>query len=365
MAASPSRSIWARVADVASLATTPLTPAHYIELVRPRGDATSLRARIEAVRDETADSRTLTLRPGRGWRPHRAGQFVRISAAIDGRIVTRTYSVSSSPDRRDGCVTITVKAIAGGLMSRFLVRDAKPGDYVTLGLPQGDFVLPDGPPVRALFVTAGSGVTPVRSMIWTLALRGALRDVVHVHYAPTARDAIFAPELAHLAEESPGYRFVLVTTRDGAPHTNHFDAARFGALVPDWKSRRAWACGPEALLGTVEGAFAEASIGSSLTLERFRSKLAPVAPTASGGRVRFGLSRADVEADGHTSLLDVAERAGVRPASGCRMGICHSCDATMVSGCVRDLRTGERISEPGTRVQVCVCAAAGDVEIDL
>jgi len=160
MAPSLSRSIWSRVADVASLATTPLAPSHYLGLVSPLRATHALKARIESVRDETPDARTLTLRPGRGWRTHRAGQFVRVGAEIDGRIVTRTYSLSSAPDRADGRITITVKIVPGGKMSRHLARDARPGDYVTLAPAQGDFVLPEGAPVRPLFLTAGSGVTP-------------------------------------------------------------------------------------------------------------------------------------------------------------------------------------------------------------
>jgi len=88
-------------------------------------------------------------------------------------------------------------------------------------------------------------------------------------------------------------------------------------------------------------------------------------PDAHGGRVRFLTSRTSAIADGTTPLLDIAERAGVAVPHGCRMGICHTCDATLAGGCVRDLRTGERITASGTRIQVCVCAAAGDVEVAL
>jgi ferredoxin-NADP reductase len=258
-----------------------------------------------------------------------------------------------------------VKVVPDGRVSRFLARDVKPGDYLTLSHAQGDFVIPDGPPVRPLFLTAGSGITPAMSMIRTLVLRRTMPDAVHVHYAPTARDVIFGAELARIAAEIPDYRLTVVTTRDHEAHANRFDAAQLDALVPDWRTRDAWACGPEGLLDAIESCFAAAALTKKLHLERFRPKLAPQDPNASGGRVRFGLSRADVEANGHTSLLQVAEGAGVSAPSGCRMGICHSCDATMVSGCVRDLRTGRRIDEPGARIQVCVCAAAGDVEIAL
>ena len=367
MAPSLSRSIWSRVADVAGLATTPLAPSHYLSLVSPLSATHTLNARVESVTDETADARTLRLRPGRGWRRHRAGQFVRVGAEIDGRVVTRTYSISSAPERSDGCITITVKVVAGGKMSRHLARDVKPGHYVTLAPAQGDFVVPEGAPVKALFVTAGSGVTPVAAMVRSFALRGAMPDAVHVHYAPRRRDAIFAAELAQIAAAHPRYRFFLVETREesGPARPARFGRAELEALAPDWESRQAWACGPQPLLASIEGTFLAASRAESLHVERFQPLLAPADPSASGGRVRFGRSRAEVEASGHASLLEVAEKAGVSAPHGCRMGICHSCDTTLVSGCVRDLRSGRRIGEPGARVQVCVCAAAGDVELSL
>jgi ferredoxin-NADP reductase len=367
MAASPSRSIWSRVANVATLAATPLAPSHYLELVSPLRGASGLRARIESVENETAEARTLVLRPGRGWRKHRAGQFVRVGADIDGRIVTRTYSIASSPERADGRIAITVKIVPGGKMSRYLGDDAERGDYLTLSPPQGDFVLPHPLPARVLFLTAGSGVTPVASMVRTFVAQRAMPDAIHVHYARRADDAIFGAELAGIAAEHPSYRFLLLTTREGrgARAGHRLDRARLDSLVPDWASRLAWACGPEGFLGGIEAAFSQMGCSERLTVERFRARIAPLDPNASGGRVRFGLSRAEVDAQPHTPLLEVAERAGVVAAHGCRMGICHTCDATLVSGCVRDLRTGARVDEPGARIQVCVCAAAGDVEIAL
>jgi ferredoxin-NADP reductase len=353
------------VTDVVSLVATPLAPSHYVELVSPLRAAHLRTARVESVWDETTTARTLTLRPGTGWRTHRAGQYVRVGVSIAGRQVTRTYSISSSPDRADGCITITVKAIEGGRASGHLVRSVKPGDYLALGLPQGDFVIPDGPPVRPLFVTAGSGITPVMSMLRTFALRGSMPDVAHIHYAPTARDVIFARELEALALAYPQYRLAVLPTPDPAAPGARFSADTLAARVPDWRTREAWVCGPEGLLDGASECFEGAGRSAYLHVERFRAKLAPAPADARGGFVRFGRSRREVEADGATSLLDVAERAGVAAPHGCRMGICHSCDATMVSGCVRDMRTGQRIDEPGARVQVCVCAAAGDVELSL
>jgi len=355
-------SIWSRLADVASLVATPLAPSHYLALVSPLAATHALQARVVAVRDETADARTLTLRPGRGWRPHRAGQHVRVSLAIDGRIATRTYSISSSPDRRDGRIEITVKAVLGGRVSPVLAREVRPGAVLSLGQPEGALVGPVGGSRPALFVTAGSGITPIASMVRTFAARGAMPDVAHLHYAPTGPEVIFGDELRALAAAHPWYRLIIVHTRDDPRRVS---ADRLDELVPDWRTRETWACAPRGLLEAIAACFEREGRTSALHIERFGAAIVPVPASATGGRVRFEATGTATRADGRTPLLRVAEAAGVHAPHGCRMGICHTCDATLLSGCVRDLRTGDQIDEPGRRIQICVCAAAGDVDLAL
>jgi stearoyl-CoA 9-desaturase NADPH oxidoreductase len=353
-----STSIWTRLADIAGLVATPLVPSHYIGLVSPLATTHVRQARIEAVHMETADTRTLTLRPGRGWRTHEAGQHVRVGLAIDGRIATRTYSISSPPERDDGCFTITVKA--QGRVSRVLALGDVLGSYVTIGLPDGDFVLPDAVPAQLAFITGGSGITPVMSMLRSLTSGDIVRDIVHVHYAKHADDVIFGAELHEIAARYPSYRLVLVYSQQDP---RLFCPERLAELIPDWQQRETWACGPQGLLDSIIAAYATRP--DQLHTERFTASFAPAPANAEGGNVRFATTNVARRADGRTPLLRIAEDAGVNAPHGCRMGICHTCDATLLSGCVRDLRTGERIDQAGTRVQVCVCAAAGDVELAL
>ncbi len=354
--------LWSKLADVAGLVATPLVPSHYIQLFRPLAVSHTRQARVEAVRDEVPGVRTLVLRPSRGWRTHKAGQHVRVGTAIAGRVATRTYSISSSPDRRDGCFEITIKA--QGRVSNALV--ATPiGTLLAISEATGTFVMPEGAPIRALFITAGSGITPIASMVRSLASRGAMPDVVHVHFTRTPGDHIFGEELQAISDGHPSYRRVTVYTREDA---RRFSAAQLAELVPDWREREAWACGPQGLLDAITADFTQAGRANALHVERFRAALAVLPANASGGRVTFTTSASSQRsaiADAATSILRVAEDAGLAPAHGCRMGICHTCDVSLVSGCVRDLRTGATIDEPGARVQICVCAAAGDVELAL
>tara|TARA_R110001606_G_scaffold345151_2_gene493939 strand:+ start:3626 stop:4726 length:1101 start_codon:yes stop_codon:yes gene_type:complete len=355
----------ARLAAITDMFAYPLRTSHYVELVNPLWSTHRLHARVVAVWDETQDSRTLTLKPGAHWRLHRPGQHIRVGIPVQGRHYTRTYTISSPPERDDGCFTITVKKIDGGRLSHHIVRNLKVGDYVPVGLPQGDFYLPDASPIQPLFITAGSGITPAMSMLRSLIQQQRLPNTTHIHYAPHEFDTIFGKELRKLNAEQPHYRLHEVHTRKEQGNAAHFSRERLEQFCPDWRERDCYACGPPGLLAALEQTWEEAGLSQRLHIERFRAELAPIPDDAVGGKVRFARSDLDVDADGQTNLLRIAEDAGLNPPHGCRMGICHTCNTTLKSGCVRDLRSGAFINEPGAIVQVCVCATAGDCELDI
>ena len=368
METTTSTGLAARITAVTDLFAWPLKTSHYLELVNPLWTTHALQARVEKVWDETKDSRTLTLRPGRNWRGHRAGQHARIGVPIGGKHYTRTYSISSAPERDDGCITITVKAVQGGRMSHHLVRFVQVGDYLPIGLPQGEFYLPDAGHLKPLFITAGSGITPVMSMLRSLIAQERLPDTVHVHYAPHAYDVIFSQELKELAAKHPRYKLHLLYTRelgDARSRERHFSAAQLDALAPDWRTRDVYACGPQGLLDAVEKHFADAGRARHVHTERFRAAVATLDANAKGGSVSFTAAGKTVQADATTPLLRVAEDAGLNPKHGCRMGICHTCPRKLVSGQVRDLRTGAVHGEAGENILICVSAAAGDCQIEL
>jgi stearoyl-CoA 9-desaturase NADPH oxidoreductase len=337
--------------------TTPLLPADYLDLIDPLGSRAQLRGRIEAVHPETADAATLVIRPGRGWAGHRPGQYIRLGVDVDGVRLWRAYSLTSGP-RTDGRITVTVKAIPDGRVSTHLVGRAAPGTVVQMDQATGDFHLPSRVPARVLFVTAGSGITPVMGILRNQLAE--LRDVVVVHSAPAPQDVIFSEELRELALSGRIRLIERHTDTDGI-----LTPQGLAGLVPDWAHRHAWACGPVGMLDDLEAFWADAGAAGRLHTERFRAR---VLVTGEGGDVAFGANGPVVAADGARPLLDVGEEAGVLMPSGCRMGICYGCVLPLRSGAVRDLRTGAlTTAEPGdgVKVQTCVSAAAGPCELDL
>jgi stearoyl-CoA 9-desaturase NADPH oxidoreductase len=365
---STATSLWLRIESITDYFAYPLRASHYVGLINPLWTTHALQARVEKVWDETKDARTLTLRPGINWRGFRAGQHLRIGVPIGGMHHTRTYTISSPPERDDGCITITVKAIAGGRISHHLVRSVLVGAYLPIGLAHGDFYLPDAQPVKPLFITAGSGITPAMSMLRSAIAQDHLPDSVHIHYALHEFDVIFGKELQQMAREQPRYRLQQIFTHEYGEQKQtkgYFSTEQLERLCPDWKEREVYACGPQPLITALEKHYEQAGLLRHLHIERFRAELATVPAEAVGGRVRFAKSGVDAQADASTNLLRVAEDAGMNPPHGCRMGICHTCNTKLISGCVRDLRTGKVLNEAGSVVQTCVCATAGDCELDL
>jgi ferredoxin-NADP reductase len=354
-----------RIWRFAESATMPLLPSDYLDLFAPLRHGAALRGRIVSIHPETADAATIVIKPGADWAGHVPGQFLRLGVDVDGVRQWRAYSLTHGP-RPDGLISITVKAVPDGVVSTHLVREARPGTLVHLEQASGDFVLPTQGG-RFLFVTAGSGITPVIGMLRNLfpvTASGVLRlprsadyDIVVLHVAPSAPDSIFAADLRALDEAGA----IRLLARYDDVH-GVLDIDQLTGLVPDLADRQTFACGPVGLLEALERH--HESRGLALLTEQFRVNRVVV---GEGGTVSFADSGVRLDADGATPILEAAEQAGVLMPSGCRMGICYSCVLPLREGAVRDLRTGEVTTASegdGVVVQTCINAAAGDCTID-
>lgn len=324
-------------------------------------------ARIVGRQAESADSTTLLLQPNRHWAGFRPGQHLNIGAEIDGIRVVRSYSPSDAP-RADGRIAITVKAIPGGKLSRHLCRDAKIGDVLELGPAFGDMTLPDAPDGRWLFLAAGSGITPLMAMIRAQAAAGMPIPITLIYWARTRDEHCFVDELRALAARHPDFHLELVTTRDDASSAlrhGRIDAALLSTLVPDLQQRRVFACGPDGFVAAARALIADRAL--TFRAEAFTPPPRIPAEDADSGDVVITLTRSGrtLDVPRGMSLLVALEAAGLKPASGCRMGICNTCACGKRAGTTRHLQTGDVEHEPVSALRLCVNSARSDLTLEL
>jgi stearoyl-CoA 9-desaturase NADPH oxidoreductase len=342
---------------------TPLLPDDYLELVDPLWSTQELRGRIERIEQETHDAVTVVIKPGWDWPGHKPGQYLRVGMPVDGVHHWRAYSITSDPGRPDGCISITPKLVESGKVSPYLVRTARRGTIVRLGGVEGGFTLPDPLPAKLLFVSAGSGITPIMSMLRSIDHDEGFTDAVHLHSARTVDDVIFGAQLRDMDRRNPGFRLHEQLTGE----TGRISPADLDGLCPDWRERETFLSGPAEMLAAMTAHWKE-QLGSSdrLHVEHFQPYLGEAnGRQGDGGTIRFRTSGLHAESNGSVPILAAGEAAGATLPFGCRMGICHTCVGRLRAGKVRDLRTGEIHGQEGEMVRTCINAPEGAVEIEL
>lgn len=351
-----------RLLSAARALTTPLLPDDYLGLLNPAWSARELTGTVVRLKPETREATTVVVRPNFPWPGHRPGQYLRIGAELNGIRHWRAYTLTSDPDHPKGLVSITVKWVESGKMSPYFSRRIEPGATVFLGEVEGEFRLPDPLPERSLFISAGSGVTPVWSMLRDLERRGGLDDVVHIHCAREPDQVIFGADLRRMDADYPGY-----TLREHLTgQVPRLTPAALGEVCPDWRERHTFLSGPRGLMDVMEEHWKLAADPARLFTERFQPIIGlGDADVGSGGTVSFRVTDAEATCDVGVSILVGGEQAGALLPFGCRLGICHTCVGKLRSGQVRDLRTGELHGEPGQTVRTCVNAPEGHIEIEL
>lgn len=340
--------------DLLDLLTGPHGVDRYTELVAPTWTMGEARAKVVDVRRTTPRSVTLTLAPNEGFTSThavQAGQYVNLTVDIDGRRHTRCYSPANA--EASPTLELTIGHHDGGLVSTHLYERARRGMVVGLAGVGGDFVLPAVRPRRVLFVSGGSGITPVMAMLRTLIAERHRGEIAFVHYARTPAEACYRDELAAM----PGVRVLHGYTRSGAGDlVGRFDADHLTAAMPSPDA--VFVCGPTALVDAVR------EHCDNVHTESFVAQAFEAPADPSGGRITFADSGIDVVDDGRP-LLEQAETAGLTPENGCRMGICHTCTRRKTAGTVRNLVTGAVSTAPDEDVQICVSVPVGDVDLSL
>src|SRR5256885_1140470 len=340
-----------RALDALRSLFTPLMPDDYLELINPLWSTRELRGRIERLEPQRGNAVTVLIRPGYEWEGHEAGQYLRVGVVVDGVHHWRAYSLTSEPDRPDGFISIPPKLVESGVVSPHFVRQAKPGTIVRLGGVEGSFVLPDPLPPMLLLISAGSGITPIMSMLRSLEKRGELGDVVHLHSDRSEENVIFGDELREMDDRQRSLRLhIQLTGKQG-----RITPAAIDDLCSDWRDRVTFLSGPGEMLDAMGERWEDEGLLERLYMERFQPK-AGLIEEGEGGPIKFLASETETEADGGEPLLVSGEEAGLELPFGCREGICHTCIGQLCSGRVRDLRNGKLYGQEGEMIRTCISA---------
>jgi ferredoxin-NADP reductase len=319
-----------------------------------------------------------------------AGQFITLRLDIDGRQVSRCYTISSPPTRPH-LIAITVKRVVGGSVSNWLHDNVIAGTRITVQAPLGSFTITGETATKYLFLSAGSGITPLISMTRTLYDLGSDADVLFVHSARTPADIIFRRELDAMASMAPNIRVVHICENDYPSERwpglrGRISTAALQALAPDLAERVTFTCGPEPYMASVRELLAE--IGYDMRNYREESfsfetlpgtgRPAPnvaAPPPAEQIRapsetatysVEFVRSGRTITCGADETVLDAAWTAGLTPPSSCTQGMCGTCKTTMLSGHVDMQHNGGIRPREITQNKILLCCSKplDDLRID-
>lgn len=333
----------------ASLPVTPADPASILVAGVKTWDTETDDVLIcRQIRTETHDVKTFVFSAPEPRLFHfLPGQFLTWEFEIGGRRINRCYTIASSPTR-PRVISITVKHVPGGAVSPWLHATLRPGMAVRAVGPMGDFTCAAHAP-KYLFLSGGSGVTPLMSMARSHDDLASEADIVFVHNARSPADIIFRAELAELARHRPGFRFAPVCETDSPGEPWHGLRGRLSLpmlrlLAPDFADRAIFTCGPAPYMAAVRAMLREAGFDmaryheesfdfATLNAAGVMEAVVPAAPSA-GFRVTLSTSGRDIVCDADTTILDAALAAGLRLPSSCTKGLCGTCKSRMISGAV-------------------------------
>jgi ferredoxin-NADP reductase len=293
---------------------------------------------VARVVSETADAATFVLDVPSALGPafaYSAGQFLTFRVIVEGQPHLRSYSMSSAPGVDDE-LAVTVKRVAGGVVSNWMIDHLGPGDVVEATCPAGVFCL-GGEEREVVAFAAGSGITPVFSLAKTALAAGGGRRVRLLYANRDRGTVIFENQIAVLRGDHPD-RMCVVHHLD-VEH-GFVDAAAVTAFVGDTDTEAdCYVCGPAPFMDIVEGTLLGRGVPADrIHIERFTPAAPPAAPAGAvsgvAGRVTVELNGKERTADHHpgTTILQTARQMGLAPPYSCESGNCATCMARLVEG---------------------------------
>ena len=317
-----------------------------------------VRARVVHVVHECADVVSLYLKPNRLFQGFKPGQYLALTLPCNGVLHARNFSLSNAP-QADGVVRLTIKSKVDGLVSKAAAL-LKTGAVVRLSQAAGDFGQTQ-PKAKQVLIAAGSGITPMMAILQSWAKRESRPDVTLIYSCRDANQWIFRDELQTLVHQWPELRLL---THFSAEH-GRLQANTLKQWIPDLNERAALLCGPEAFMADVAAFYESQGLSAQLQQEHFQTRKTEMNPNAERFRVFAADGQSAFSAANGQSLLEAAEHEGLKPAHGCRRGICMTCQCRKLSGVVHNRLTDTRSSAGEGWIQLCVSTPLSDLHLEL
>jgi len=334
-----------------------------------------LALRVTAIAAETADAKTFFLQPTDGGLvPYQAGQFLTFLFEVNGHEIRRSYSMNSAPGV-DAHLAVTVKRVENGAISRYLLDRVRGGDVLRSLPPSGRFVLDDETTGDLVLVGAGSGITPLFSLLKTALATQPSRRVLLIYASRDARSAIFYEKILALAQQHPD-RFTLLPqfSTEGQRLTNaRLENLLLRHLTGPRTHARAYLCGPADFMRLARITFLFLGFhADQLRQEHFVVEAVPAPPvptlaTPSRVRIAFRGKMHHLTVPAGQYLLTAALEAGISLPYSCRGGRCSTCAARCTRGRVamrlNDVLTARDVSE-GWVLTCTGYAESAEVELE-
>ena len=286
-----------------------------------------------------------------------AGQHHPVTVEIAGRHYERTYSLMQV-DADHLC--LTVKKVDQGLVSSWLVDQSQTGDILRLGQPYGEMQQQVQTP-RLLLLAAGSGITPMLSLIEAFCQSRQLKAIFVqlMYWVKTHEDAAYAEYLKEVAENFPNFTYQIFYTQEQDQRLNQSHVNQLKSL----NETTVYACGPSGFAATAETLFKHVA---SIQTQAFSLSQFDIDATDTGFiNVTLTQSNKTIAIPKGQSILSSLEHQGIKPKHGCRMGICNKCACSKVQGSTKNLLNGSANHEPSQLLKICVNSAQSDLVIDL
>lgn len=336
--------------------TSALGDANRLELASAHWDSEADDTLVcRAVRQETHDVKTFVLTPVVPGRfSYQPGQFMTYAFEIGGETIHRCYTISSAPTRPNA-ISLTVKRVPNGPVSNWLHDNLRPGVSVKALGPMGSFTSFAHPADKYLFLSGGSGVTPLMSMARTYSDLAEPKDIVFVHSSRTVSDIIFREELELMARQTPSFKFAPIceTFSPLVPYSGlsgRLTVEHLKLIAPDFLDREVFVCGPAPYMAAVRTILAAAgfdlarhheesfnfeTLSAAEQAEAIEGEITLDAPeVVKTFKVEFTKTRRFIDVPETMTVLEAAKRAGMRLPSSCTQGMCGTCKSKKVSGSI-------------------------------